>query len=400
MGTIGDYLRTTVARRKAYYDAAATEIRVTNMNAVCGASLFATLLLVVFLLLAPYIVHGWTPTPYHISFVPVLAVFTVIALAYRARSARKRFSTVFCIACMFIIFLFCGLIDIFSGPLAPSSFTSPLIVAMPCLFILPFFGSAIIIAAFTAAYCAGVVAFKAPYIAQYDMFQAIVAFAFSACVVHLVMGYRVQAHETRMRFQELSMRDVLGGFYNKRALTDTAERIISQSDPTASYILAIVDIDDFKRVNDEHGHLAGDAVLRRTGDVLTDHFRSSDLVGRFGGDEFVVFVVGSIPEETLLEKTTSLQQHLASIGREEIGKEVTCSIGAVIAHGGVAPFEALLDQADDALYESKQSGKNCITLRPYREDAIGSAAANAKEPSRGDHHDAALADANDGKGRA
>ena len=267
---------------------------------------------------------------------------------------------------MCVIFGFCMLIDALSDRSAPSSFMPPLLVALPAIFIMPLSATYAITAAFAIAYCTIAGIAKEPFVAQHDIFQAIVAFAFSICVAYLVMGYRVGTNETRMRFQELSMRDALADIFNRRALTEAAEALLAASNPLSSCSVAIIDIDDFKIINDTHGHLSGDGVIREMGSLLKEHFGPDDLIGRFGGDEFIVFAGTAITEPVLQAKLTSVQHRFAQAGKRLVKREISCSIGAVVAFDDMVEFTDLLAQADAALYESKQHGKNRLTIKRHQ----------------------------------
>jgi diguanylate cyclase (GGDEF)-like protein len=135
----------------------------------------------------------------------------------------------------------------------------------------------------------------------------------------------------------------------------------------------VVDIDFFKKVNDNHGHDVGDLVIRGLGEILKRQKRTTDVVARFGGEEFVVLC------EQTDEKGAML---LAERIREELGKtsfragssviSVTCSIGVSTFPACGGDWESLFKAADEALYVSKRSGRDrCTAWRPPRKHAAG-----------------------------
>lgn len=353
----------SMRRRRAYLAEAREAIRRDNLDMVCTASSIALCLLVLFLVITPGIVHGWTPSPYHLAFLPVQAAFTACALLYRHVSTTRRLGTVFSAAFVCILCLFIVLIDAMSDPNAPSSFAPALFVALPSLFVMSVACMYSIVLFFAVGYCLLVVTVKNPAIAQYDVFQMVVAFLFSLCVAYLVMGYRVQAHEISMRFRSLSMHDALSGIYNKRTLLDIAERLLAAKDPGTPCAVLIIDLDDFKSVNDEHGHMVGDAVLGCMGRLLRERFHRADAIGRFGGDEFVVLLVGQVERGGLEEDVASLQRQFAEAGAAEAGLQTTCSVGGAVSLEGTVDFAHLLRWADEALYQAKSAGKNRFFVR-------------------------------------
>jgi two-component system cell cycle response regulator len=120
------------------------------------------------------------------------------------------------------------------------------------------------------------------------------------------------------------------------------------------------DVDDFKRINDTFSHAAGDDVLRAIAGILRQHVRQSDIVARFGGEEFVVL----FPFATLRQATAAAEK-LCALVREHAWSDihpalaVTLSAGVAEAHGQPG-HEALLAAADGRLYQAKRSGKNCV----------------------------------------
>ncbi len=112
----------------------------------------------------------------------------------------------------------------------------------------------------------------------------------------------------------------------------------------------MIDVDNFKAINDTLGHLHGDAVLKRLADVLLGGARMQDVVGRYAGDEFVVLFVGV--DRPLAEK---LVERLSSTLREN---DLSCSLGAAFFPDDATDAIGLINAADRALYETKRSGKN------------------------------------------
>lgn len=160
------------------------------------------------------------------------------------------------------------------------------------------------------------------------------------------------------RLAELAMRDALTGLYNRRYLV---ERLAAPGPvgPEGKALL-FVDLDDFKRVNDEHGHDVGDAVILESARRLLAHSRTQDVVVRLGGDEFVVIVDGVAGEDVTaiaariveaLAVPTVVGTHIVAI---------TASVGIVIAPPG-SSRAGLLEAADAAMYRAKRAGRNRVS---------------------------------------
>lgn len=197
--------------------------------------------------------------------------------------------------------------------------------------------------------------------------------------VPLVRGDKIQlgvstslrvscADEPEMRYAkkmyEAVLRDGLTGAFNRRYLDErlTSEVAFARRHQTALSLL-LFDIDRFKRVNDEHGHPAGDAVLRQLAERVTRAVRSEDVLARYGGEEFAV-LCRDITEENgallaeRLRSATEAQPFQLPEGHE---LPVTISIGvAELGLCGADDGAALVDAADDALYSAKDSGRNRV----------------------------------------
>jgi diguanylate cyclase (GGDEF)-like protein len=166
------------------------------------------------------------------------------------------------------------------------------------------------------------------------------------------------------RLEELATTDGLTGLLNKRALGEAAvQKLRSAHRFKKPLSVLICDIDHFKQVNDTYGHDVGDVVIRGFGDVLRRIKRDTDLVGRFGGEEFVFVCeeTNSAGAEHLAERVRA--ELAATVFQTELGAlKVTCSVGVATYPAAGARWETLFKAADDALYASKRNGRNRVTV--------------------------------------
>lgn len=162
----------------------------------------------------------------------------------------------------------------------------------------------------------------------------------------------------KIRYKTLSLTDELTGVLNRRGFLDAADRVFAHS-PTDSLIWLGMDIDHFKRFNDTHGHVAGDELLRKFGATLNDCSRSDDIVGRLGGEEFGLLLVGC-PLDKLEAFTTRLLERFAEITVTSGSGEkasTTLSIGATLVTDGDS-IESAWKRGDELLYRAKNQGRN------------------------------------------
>lgn len=164
--------------------------------------------------------------------------------------------------------------------------------------------------------------------------------------------------------ERLASRDPLTGCLNRRAFYALFEKAFAESRQHRGDLCCLmVDIDHFKRVNDQFGHAVGDQAIRAVANCLSGGLRLTDTVGRYGGEEFCLM----FPRTTLAEASDLAERQRIRIGTEAgsrmrmvSGMTLTVSIGvSAIACGAQTPLE-LIDQADKALYAAKESGRNCV----------------------------------------
>jgi diguanylate cyclase (GGDEF)-like protein len=166
---------------------------------------------------------------------------------------------------------------------------------------------------------------------------------------------------TTEHWATLARTDPLTGVLNRRAFIETATLELARAERYRHPLtLAYVDIDDFKRVNDQGGHTYGDQVLVEVAKNLRRNLRAFDVVARYGGDEFVLL----LPEADDRAAGLVLERAMAALHGAMPGRSaVSLSIGAVTVAGPGIPLERLLEQADQLVYAAKQDGKDCVRHR-------------------------------------
>ena len=156
--------------------------------------------------------------------------------------------------------------------------------------------------------------------------------------------------------------DGLTGIYNKSAAETQIENFLADGKESVNtHALFIIDIDNFKKANDTLGHLFGDAVLTDVSKKLLNLFHSSDVIGRIGGDEFIVFMK-HVPSDTYLKsKADHIQKAFQEI-TDFRGYPITCSIGCALFPQDAESYRGLFRNADLALYRAKSEGKDCFYM--------------------------------------
>ncbi len=156
--------------------------------------------------------------------------------------------------------------------------------------------------------------------------------------------------------------DLLTGLTNKAATIRMIKEYMSQN-PNGTGVLFVIDIDNFKKINDTMGHAFGDEVLKELGHQLRSMFRAMDVVGRFGGDEFMVFMTDVKDPAAIKRNGDRLREFFRNFKAGEYVKySVTASIGAAVFSEDGKDFESLFKTADKAVYVVKKRGKNDVAF--------------------------------------
>ena len=184
----------------------------------------------------------------------------------------------------------------------------------------------------------------------------------SGAITHFV-GIKQDISERKKQEEQiryLAMNDALTSLPNRRAFDATVQRMVHEADPQMEAALLIIDVDDFKLVNDSAGHTVGDQLLAELAQLLQHHLRAGDFLGRLGGDEFVI-ILQRAGEEAALEIAERLRRAVESFRfyEPEVVVDVTISAGIAMIENGV-DARTLLSRADSAMYMAKQRGKNRI----------------------------------------
>ncbi|WP_236554590.1 sensor domain-containing diguanylate cyclase [Novosphingobium sp. 9U] len=169
----------------------------------------------------------------------------------------------------------------------------------------------------------------------------------------------------REKLRTQSLRDPLTGLYNRRYMEDALERYISLAERTGSATsVLMIDLDNFKRLNDEHGHAKGDAVLRDVAAQLVTALRPSDVVARYGGEELIVILPNCGIDDAAI-KAEMLRMRIEGLS-DAHGVAVSASFGVASVPQTSTNAADVVPMADAALYAAKKAGKNCVVCTDKR----------------------------------
>ncbi len=181
---------------------------------------------------------------------------------------------------------------------------------------------------------------------------------FNERVVNARVHSYVKLYDYIKMSEDLAQKDALTGLYNKKTTEELIVKFLSDKQNTDSGALMIIDIDNFKSINDTFGHLYGDAVIKQLGSSLRSIFQKSDILGRVGGDEFFVFLRNYKQNDVLEQKAVQVcNEFRKTYEQNGLTVNVSASVGIATTNNSFK-FEQMYKMADIALYNTKAKGKN------------------------------------------
>ncbi len=202
--------------------------------------------------------------------------------------------------------------------------------------------------------------------------EATTALVFLGAAIGLGFGvFWMEGHQIRLELEKLANIDPLTGIHNRRSFTALCERELLKTSRTGDvFSLIMFDVDHFKQVNDRYGHRAGDAVLCAVVEKLRNSVRNIDIVGRWGGEEFVALLPKADAEAAMIV-ADRLRYHIDSVAvpsprlrdngiRQNITITVSIGVATYLGHDPTITIQDLLHQCDSAMYQAKTEGRNRI----------------------------------------
>jgi diguanylate cyclase (GGDEF)-like protein len=192
-----------------------------------------------------------------------------------------------------------------------------------------------------------------------------VAIALASLLAAVLALLALRHHRTSRQMQALALTDELTGLPNRRHLLVRLGELIER--PGAPCAVLIADLDHFKSINDDGGHLVGDQVLHAVGQVLRETLRPPMTLGRLGGEEFLVLLPAT-DLDAARQVGERLREAIAGVDarRWVQGRTLSVSLGVTVALPGIDSVSSVLRRADEALYAAKAAGRNCVRTREPR----------------------------------
>lgn len=352
-------LRKNKEIRTKYFSTAKEEISNTNLHLLIWIGIFTIVIEVMLLFFAKLLLQGWVLKQTHLIIIMINLASVLLAGKLRALDYRNyKVVANICMIYMLLIATFIIKIDVFNDPKTLSSFIPLMFVVTPAAFVLSLCRIYVTMILIEIEYIFALFMAKDTILIHADIFYSLAGLSFGMLVTAIILRLRSKDNYDKLTYRRLSMTDSLTGVLNKStALSQIGRYLLTRIDDTNCALL-IIDLDNFKKVNDRYGHQVGDLLLIQVGEILHEAFRGNDIVGRFGGDEFVILMKNIFDDEIIERKCEEILKLLEDLTLDEENFKISCSMGAVISKKKNTNLERLFKIADDALYEAKAMGKN------------------------------------------
>ena len=351
--------REEIEEIKLYFQKCADTIDRSNLFMLRRTCMYTSIVYLGMLFLAIGTVPGFKVTVGHWTLIVILIIFFGVNIYTRNHDNVSHIATqVICLSYGFSLFLTSLMAEIrLDTSYQPTRWFPLILMVFPVLYITKQYMYGILETGLFVIY--GIVTFLNKDHAAFfrDIYTVLGAFLLSMIIARVILGVRSVQGLSMVELRRYSSMDKLTQVYNKAALLAEMDIHIENMTEGKPCAMSIIDVDNFKHVNDSLGHEGGDLLLEHIGKLLLASFRPTDVIGRFGGDEFVVFMPNMRDPELVENRCEILKTQL---GKFNIGNEkpFTLSIGTIIDLGNHSRDE-LFKMADDALYKSKMDGKNC-----------------------------------------
>jgi len=352
-----DYIHHFNLQRKQYFQNAKDEIMKANILNLHRFSYVLLILEAAFLMVYLKDLTSGNMIFLVIGMILLQVLLVVFVSLYKDRPGiRYEMVSAMCVLQLIIIQALIVFLAIF--PITPAVIVYyPLVyVITPTLFILDIWISYFICG--VSSFCLIILSvyFSRESIRVYNVSAAIAAFVLILFISFFVLDFRLRHNAIQNKLREMSSTDELTGIFNK-SMTGYLARAyygngVNRRIPKSA--LMVIDIDGFKRINDTYGHAEGDAVLSKVGAVLHASFREDDIVGRIGGDEFLVLLKNTTDWNIIQMKAQRILDSVAKIRVASQDKTLTCSIGIALSPNNGSTYEELFSKADRAMYQSKK----------------------------------------------
>jgi diguanylate cyclase (GGDEF)-like protein len=291
----------------------------------------------------------------------LLWVVVITAITYgNGNNLRHRPRSVHALCLAFLLPLYMLTVYVSTAGIRDETgiFFSPFLLILTIAFVLPPWQTIVIVTASSCAFIWISMGIKAPEHFNQDIVTAAVTWALSLMATLEMLSIRLRDYHLQNELMYRSSTDGLTGLMNKTTAESACGAYLKRTGGRECLALMAIDLDQFKQINDALGHQAGDEALEMFGETLLTLFRAQDIVGRIGGDEFVVLMKRTEDRSLACRRAEAVCAAARGTRLEGFVGGLTCSIGIAMCPEHGTDYETLFHKADEALYRTKKAGKD------------------------------------------
>lgn len=236
---------------------------------------------------------------------------------------------------------------------------------VPAIFVFRFRVLVPLLAGVEIVYVMALLHFKTPRMAESDIFSSLIGLFFGYLLALTIVQLRIKDNNAKREYMRRSMVDPVTGILNKFSFENSVREVLKAREQHSQSALLILDVDNLKRMNDGLGAKTVDSFLENIADFLIHTFRGSDIIGRVGGDEFMVYVRSMEDEEWLTNQCFRVQQEAREMSNRYGNINMTISIGAIIIGDEPVHFDEIYQMADDTIYQAKTHGRGKYVMQHF-----------------------------------
>jgi len=366
MGRLKKAIREQIFEIRQYNRYGKQDMLARNMIALKLISLMGLAVTLLVFILQFIGFDNWAFMWHYWVLIPVYAVFLAFSIVYDKKQ-EKSFAVVQTAGVLFSVMLVAVLaaVSIFYYPDKPDEMLAFALILIPLFFAIETWVIASITVYSGIIYCIMAYSFKDPSVLQHDIFSVSLSMVLSLMVLGYNARLRANGFLAKEKYKTLSRMDLLTELLNKKSYELWCQRTLNESGQNEPCALVVFDLDNFKQINDNFGHIMGDRVLEIVGQTLAANFHTDCFVGRIGGDEFSAFSCADKCCELFERRALSVIAQVKERARRELKLDVTMSMGITRSQVPV-DFMELYFEADKALYEFKQTAgaeRHCASVR-------------------------------------
>lgn len=341
---------------KEKYERVEEEIQKRNSDFLIMTSFIAFFVFIALTILS-FILNVPTLTENrNLYIVLAIIIFIMIIISNTVAKKHPKIILFLCYISLFILFCYGIVLGTYIQADANSVTFCVLLFLLPLVFIDKTYRMNILLTLVTLIFCICAYIFKEEKLAHIDIGNALSFFFVSLTISSTLTNAKINDIIAKETFEKERDVDSLTTLYNKEATIKKITKYLDNKNTGGA--LVMLDIDDFKGLNDTCGHYCGDTILKILGQNIKETFTNQDILGRFGGDEFVLFIKNINSKKEIEEKIIELfEKNNKTMINPKTKKSINISVGIIIS-SSCNTYEELFKEADKALYDVKNHGKN------------------------------------------